>query len=334
MIRHVLMLASLTLAVPAAAQEARCKDDRGQERCTTAAEAKQNALYGVPAIDDPTLRTSRTIRAFFVDGYGNDIGMIAFSRPDGSDPGVVWRAPGSADGKRPGRSMTAPVPLATWDTLVADGRYFERSFAPRATGSWNDAPICLHSWVVRVEAVDADGTLRRRTQDMCGDDTIAGRYGFSVAATAVATFPYCALLDLAKTRNNVTRLFDCSQLSGDRPAAAAAWNRYRSDWFANPRGPDFARAIAYLFYDSAEVSWPGKGTVTGMTAAAQLWAASAGDTHFFIERVVGDTPDRVRIEGRMRDLRPPEGDTTPRPFTMVWTRENGFDFRLRRFTTG
>lgn len=335
--RYILALAALLL--PAAAPAQRCTDDRGQERCTTAAQAKQNALYDAPAIDDPALRTTRTIRAFFVDGYGNDIGMVAFARPEGSDPVVTWQAPRTTDGKVPPRSMTGPVPVATWDAIVADGRDFDRSFAPPpATTRRGAIPpppvICLHSWVVRVEAIAADGTLRRRTQDLCGDDALAGRYGFRIAAAAVATLPYCMLLDRNKTRNDVTRLFDCSMLSGDRGAAAAALDRYRSDWFANPRGADFARAIAHLFFDEAEVTWPGKGTVAGIGPASQLWAANAGNNLFIVRRVVGETPDRARIEGQMIDRGTPGAGGGQRTFAMVWTRENGFDFRLRRFTTG
>ena len=316
--KAILTAAAVLLASLGTAQTPDCRDDRGQDRCAAAAQAKQRALYGVEPAERLAERRTPTVRAFFVDGYGRDAGLVTFARAPGEEPRVEWR---TTQGDRPAPALLSTIlPVATWDEQLAEGRLFDRPLASRG----NDA-ICLHSWVVTVEAVDARGVVRRRTDDACGDGP-AVRYGFSLAAAAVAAMPACALLDREKTRNDITRLTDCTMLAGDRAAAAQALNVVRSTWFLNPRGPDFARPLAYLFFDNARVAWPGDTPVTGMARASEAWATRASEGSIFIRRVIGETADRVRVEAvfsRRGD------DRTPVPLVMVWTRENGFGFRLR-----
>ena len=227
--------------------------------------------------------------------------------------------------------LSAVVPLATWESLQADAYAFDRTLTSEA----NEAipSICLHSWVVRVETVDARGKIRQATQSAC-DEGLAVRYGFKIARAAVSSLPSCALLDPDKTRNDVTRLAECAILAGDRAAAAQAFNAYHTTWFANPRGPDFARALQYMFYDRAELSWPGQPAVVGSEDAAKVWATYAGSNPFFATRIYGETADRVRIEGSiLMDARQPDALRTRVPATMTWTRENGFGFRLKSLSS-
>jgi hypothetical protein len=155
-----------------------------------------------------------------------------------------------------------------------------------------------------------------------------------MADLAVELFPACALLNAEQHRNAVTRLGACALLEGDRIAAALAMNQYESNWFANPN-PGMGMSIAYLFYDQAEIDWPGEPVVRGSTAAASAWVERMQKRHFWMSRVVGETPDRVRIEGMLQDMSSDEpGGTRRAKAVQIWTRENGFGFRLRSLKVG
>ncbi|RYH06365.1 MAG: hypothetical protein EON57_06640 [Alphaproteobacteria bacterium] len=230
--------------------------------------------------------------------------------------------------------LRGAVPLATWDRLFAHAKYFDRDLAPR-TGKTDDLALCLHSWVVTVEAVTAPGPrggVRRKTQDACGEG-LAVDLAFEMADTAVALLPACALLDAERHRNAVTRLGACGQLTGDRAAAAQALNRYNAHWFANPQ-PGSAPSIAYLFHDQAEIEWPDQPRVRGGAAAALAWAGHMQQRRFWITRVIGETPDRVRIEGKVQQIADQRADWRSADAVQIWTRENGFDFRLRSLQVG
>jgi hypothetical protein len=155
-------------------------------------------------------------------------------------------------------------------------------------------------------------------------------YAFKLANIAVESFSFCSTLSREASRNDVARLVDCWRLRGDRTAASQAYNRLHTRWFLHPNGADFARSLYELFYDRAEMTWPGKAKVTGAATAAQLWAGKASQDRFVPQIYFGETQDRVRIEGQIWP-RPKSDEERPQPIpvTMLWTKENGFDFRLR-----
>lgn len=311
--------AALAMVTPGQrAQTPDCRDDRGQDRCESAEQAKQRARYGVEPAEKMAERRTPMMRAFFVDGYGGDAGLVTFLRPPAEEPRVEWRGT-TASGAPATTQLSAIVPVTTWDAQEEEGRLFDRPLVPVKT-----VGVCLHAWVVTVEAVDGRGAVRRRTEGACGDGPVV-RYGFRLAAAAAASIPACAVLDPDRTRNDLTRLADCGKLAGDRAAAAQALNTLRSPWVLNPRGADFARPLAHLFFDFAEIAWPGEAPVTGMMPAAEFWATRMAQGGLFIRRVTGETADRVRVDAVFSG----RGGSSV-PLSMIWTRESGFGFRLRR----
>ena len=319
-----------TSASNACAQSIKCTDDSGRDRCAAEAQQKQQDAYGVEAIDDLATKGSQVIRAFFVDGYGRDAGLVSFVRGPASEPHVAWLQAHAdkADGRR--THLSNVVSLATWEALQEDGHAFDRQLAPRPEAL---PTICLHGWMVRVETVDPRGKTRQSTQSAC-DPGLVVQYGFKIAKAAVESLPSCSLLAPERARNDVTRLSECTLLTGDRAAAAQAFNTFRTPWFANPRGPDFARPLQYLFYDRAEISWAGLPPVIGAEAASKLWTDQAANSFFSPNRVYGETPDRVQIEGTILFAGTPGGKERRMPAKMIWTRENGFGFRLRSLVVG
>lgn len=329
LIAGILALGIVTSASTARAQGSKCTDDTGQDRCAAEAQQKQQSAYGLDAIEELATKGAQVVRAYFVDGYGRDAGLVNFVRDPASEPRVEWLQPRSNGSGAPRALLSGVVSLATWEALQADGQMFDRQLVPKP----EDLTICLHGWMVRVETVDAGGKSRRSTQSAC-DQGLTVQYGFKVAKAAVESLPSCSLLDPERTRNDVTRLSECTLLTGDRAAAAQAFNIFRTPWFANPRGPDFARPLQYLFHDRAEISWPGLPAVTGSEPASKLWAEQAANSFFVPSRVHGETADRVRIEGTIMFVGTPRANNRRVPVTMIWMRENGFGFRLRSLTAG
>ncbi|KSB90231.1 hypothetical protein AS593_20260 [Caulobacter vibrioides] len=305
----------------------------GDALAQPAAPAKASAA----AIKDPFVRQggapletlaankARVMRAAFVDGYDRDAGVIAFIRAPGEEPRVEVRM-GST------RPLTAVVSARAWNDLVQAGAVFDRDLQPRPPANPATAPLfCLHPWSATVEAVDADGRIRRKAGGSCPiEPTLAYAFAARLAQAAVAEMPACAMID-DRDLGPVRQLAQCGLLSGDRAAAAEALNVWNTPWFANPRGPDFARSQAYLFHDKIRLAWPGEAPVEGPIRAAEVWAAKAGEARFQVRRVHGETADRVRMEGAIQVDGPLDAyGAKPRiPMTILWTRENGFGFRVR-----
>lgn len=334
------LAALLWLPAQAAAQAERpwpsddCGDDNGVDRCAPAQQAKTRALFGAAPIEQLSAEETQIVRAFFVNGYGRDEPMIAFVRPKGKDAEAIVTVAGGNAAER--KTLRAPVPAATWNRLLGQARYFDRDLVPLTKDS-NDLSICLHSWVVTVEAATPKegvrGGVRRKTQDACGEG-MAVPLAFEMAEAAIDLMPACAELDPKQHRNTVTRLGACAHLEGDRIAAAQAMNQYERDSFANP-GSGTEDAIRYLFYEQAEIEWPGEQAIRGGGAAAKAWVGHMQKRHLWLERAVGEAPDRVRIEGWLQDMSSEKASEWQRArATQIWTRENGFDFRLRSLKVG
>ncbi|WP_428969422.1 hypothetical protein ACQR50_00690 [Sphingomonas sp. Xoc002] len=320
---------ALLLTVPALARSPSCRDDPTLSHCATEA---QRALYDAPPAEDYARQKAQMARAFFVDGYGLDVGLVTLWYAPAAEPRVAWRMPSPRKGEDALPPIDATLALSAWREVTGAGTYFDRPLVqtPQAGGS-----ICLHGWTVRVEMVEADGKVRRAIQSGCGDDALVWPFARRMTAAAIAAMPACASLDAEKTRNDITRLNKCNRLGGDRAAAAEATNVYDSPWFANPRGEDFTRALTYLFAEQLDFAWPGEPVATDGEAAARIWSGHVGDTPFSPRRTFGETADRVRMEGMLWP-RGATADTTrkPLPATLVWERCNGFGFRVTRFWTG
>lgn len=322
-----MMFIAVAAPVRAASPEP-CSDDRGSDRCSADNLSRQRQLYAAEAIEDWLPNKIQAVRAFFVDSYGQDVALVTLIRRPGNDPRFEVSFPTKTT--RP--VLTGVVSSRTWQDILDQGRSFDRDLVPLPQKSDMPPAICLHGWMATVEALDENGVLHRKTASACGKDGLALSYAFTLATAAVQSIPYCAALDSEGSRNDVTRLVDCTMLAGDRAAAAQAYNRLHTRWLLRPNKPEMAAAIADMFHDRAEVTWPGQSTATGWDAAPQAWALGASRDRFSPRRYFGESANRVRIEGEVWP-RPKSDQDRPQPIkaTAIWTRENGFDFRLRSF---
>ena len=315
----------------AKAQSSSCQDETGSDRCSDESRAQQRQLYRAADARGLAKKKVQLIRAFFVDGYGQDIAMVTFKRAPGEDLQVEVQLP-DRDPNFADPPLVGQLSGAAWTDILAGSGTFARDLVPLLKRK-DELSMCLHSWVTTVEVVDENDKVRRKTSGACDRDSLATAYAFKLASIAVDAFSFCSTLSREASRNDVTRLADCSRLRGDRTAASQAYNRLHTRWFLHPNGVDFAPSLYELFYDRAEVTWPGEETVTGAASAAKLWTAKASQDRFVPQIYIGETHDRVRIEGQIWP-RPQSGEDRPKPIpvTMLWTKENGFDFRLRRLS--
>lgn len=306
---------ALLLAVPVLAPSPSCRDDPTQPRCVADAEKAQRALYDAPSAEDYARQKTQMVRAFFIDGYGHDVGLVTLWYAPATEPRVAWRMSKPRNGEDAMAPIDATVALSAWREVTAAGTYFDRALAPLPQAGRS---ICLHGWTTRVEVVEADGKVRRAIQSGYGDDALVWPFARRMTAAAIAAMPACALLDAEKSRNDITRLSKCNRLRGDRAAAAEATNVYDAPWFANPRGEDFTRALTYLLAERLDVAWPGEPVATDGEAAARIWSRHVGDAPFFPRQTFGETADRVRMEGvvMMRGASA-EAARNPLPATLI-----------------
>lgn len=282
--------------------------------------------YSLATVESVASSGGEVVRSFFIDGYGNPAGVVAFMRRPGEEPRVEVQTAA-------GGTLATAVPLDTWERVRSAAALFDHTLAPAPKA---DRPsICLHPWSVSVEAVDParsgrPAAIRKAVQSTC-DTGLAVPLAFELAREAVAALPACALLDARQYRNDISRLAGCTLLEGDRAAAALARNAYGSDWFASTRGDRTEYAIRQLFFDQARIDWTGT-IAEGAAAAAKIWSSHLENASVIPRRIIGETADRVRMEGVI--VRFSDNRSTRAPVTMVWTRENGFGFRVSSATVG
>lgn len=327
-VRLALLGLAAALPSPVAAQTGDCRDDNGQDRCTVQAQARQRAIYGIEPIEEMARGKAHVLRAFFVDGYGQDSGLITAVRAPGAEPRIeVSRRRPDGQGGVAQPPMAAPLALATWQRLVAEARYVERLFAAEPTGPNAWPNICLHAWMVTVEVADPDGKVRRRTQDSC-DDGLAVPFAFELARSAVAEMPACGLIADSTTRNDVTRLAACAGFSGDRTAAAEAWNWLDASPLGGRTDPGKEQRLRYAFRQRTRLAWEGRPPVQTDVAAAQLWLEERV-RRFWPAELIGEAAMRVRVKGRLALTDPDGAPSRPWPSaTMVLTRSAGSDFAV------
>lgn len=318
-----------------------CHDDDLVDRCSPEQQRRVRELFGVKPIEAHRDAGDQVRRAFYVDGYGNDVVAIAFIRPKGGDPTLWVHFPSEPDGKRP-EPLRAPVTQEVWDGVLDRSRNFDRPLAAPAPEP--DAPgmqtisLCIHSWVYTVEATDpAEGeyspaTLRRRTEDAC-DDGLAEPYATELQRAAVPLLPPCARLDRSLHRNEATLLSACRLLRGDRLAAAEVMNQL--DRLRRAEGPEEVALIAGLFAYDARIDWAGE-ILDAKGGAAAAWArklAEGGRTVLYYDVIEGESADRVRFVGLLS--RSVDGEDRYRlaRVEQIWVRE-GRDFEIERATVG
>ncbi len=233
------LIFGLTLAGQAATTPDRdCLDDNLVDRCAEASRAATREKLGVASMSDEAEAGAEIYRAFFVDGYGQDMPAVAFERRLGQGPmAVVY---GHA-----GAKISAPVSADVWrkvqlESVWADRQLAEHAASVDASGRSvpRPPPICFHSWVQTVEMSNTwpGGwrvvPVRARTEDSCGGG-LTTRFAHLLAELAVEAIPPCDVLDDKHQRNRVTQLSTCLTLKGDSLAAAELRNE-RLDFVLRP----------------------------------------------------------------------------------------------------
>jgi hypothetical protein len=276
------LAAALLMAMPAAAQERDCRDDRGNERCAAEAVAAQNRLFGLTDIAELNREGAYVRRAVFVDGYGNDLLAISFIRRRGEGPVLEMAAPHSANPRM--AKLTAALSSRLWERAIAADRHFDRLLQPRPREESDDITVCLHGWLARVEASDParqnpsyvnrfemPAIMRTAMGSACADD-LAMAYAFELAELALAAAPNCDLISEQGQRNTVTRLADCLTLSGDRVAAARAHNEAQALRFLGHSSTRDAVELHRLFVDYGTARFEDRSLGHGRGIPAELGA--------------------------------------------------------------
>jgi hypothetical protein len=228
------MVAMLILGLLMAGQAAPlpdrdCLDDNLVDRCAESSRADTREKLGMVAISDEAGTGAEIYRAYFVDGYGQDMPSVSFERRPGQGPVVVVYGQG-------GEKISAPVSAGIWRKVQAESVLADRQILDPATSVDSSGrtvarqlPICLHSWVQTVEMANTwpetwrAVPVRVRTEDSCGG-ALTTRFAHQLAELAVEAVPHCDVLDETQQRNRVTQLATCLALKGDRMAAAELRN--------------------------------------------------------------------------------------------------------------
>jgi hypothetical protein len=309
-----------------------CRDDRGNDRCASDIQKKMRSSYGLDDAESLMAAGVTVRRAMYVDGYGRDVIAISFVRKPGASPFVEIRSPcaGQED---------CPIPVSTvvspklWGKVIEQSQNFEQKLASELASdpTGKDAPItiCVHSWVVVAEAIDAPainqsvssqemtkGALRRDTEDSCTKG-LAVPYSFQLAERALESLPECSGLDLDRFRNIPMLLATCNQLRGDRLAAADAYALVR---------------------DLNNVDWDKPADFQGFFAlhARSRMAAFARDLgkgKLYLRTPHATDPDNANVKGEVA-FYDSESDTTTRaPVALTLAREYG-DFKIVDYNVG
>jgi len=208
-----------------------CGDDDGKDRCDPKMQERMRGLYGVDTAQDFADRGAYLRRVMFVDGYGNDILALSFVREKGASPYVEIRVP-TKEGAKETNVIAETMSDDDWLDLIGKGLFFDRDL--QRDDKNGPQPICLHSWVVSLEAVDptrlSRNTLpahelkpsyRQTTKRTCGE-SLATRFAFELADFGYELFAECKSIPLETERNKVTALNTCHRLKGDRVSAGQA----------------------------------------------------------------------------------------------------------------
>lgn len=349
MIRPLLLAAAASLILgsappkPAAADvPARedCRDEDGIDRCDPEQQRRVRERFGVSPIESHREAGDQVRRAFYVDGYGNDVVAIVFIRPKGQEPQLWVHFPRWSDGER-AEPLRVPVPQTVWDSVLERSRYFDRRLMPDPQSRGNGTVICSESPVYTVEAADplepgsVDVALRRRTERAC-DGGLTEVYAEELQRAAVPLLPHCAKLDLRLHGTEASLLAFCAKLAGDRLAAADVLNR--SNPFRLLRQPGDFTKLDGLFQYQAIVDWNGERN-EGLGSAHKFWAEKATERSgtFFYEKVEGKTARLVHLRGSLvRWVAGSEGENLASErarFEQVWTNDYG-TFVISRITVG
>lgn len=338
------VLATSAYALPivrASVPDARCTDDRGVDRCAEAQQQRVRAAFGMQSIDEHQAAGDQVRRAFYVDGYGQDLIAIAFVRPRGRDPVVRVHFPRTKAGVHP-PPLEVPVGQAVWREVIDRSTTFDRDLAP-IVGANALESLCLHSWVYTIEATDPElpgfskTKQRRKVVDACGDEPGA-TYAEGLSRIAFPLLPHCAVLDLEQHRNDTSALAACNLLTGDRMAAAEVLNAARA--FQPNWGVQDTGRLSAIFDYKATVDWNGIRN-EGTGSAAAFWVEQIGKssqrTRFSYQAVNGENANRIRLLGTLsRSIDLPDGRSRYENARVeqIWKRRQGGNLQVGSVTVG
>lgn len=317
-----------------------CYDDNLTDRCDPGHQRERRQQFNLHSIEDLAAANVETRRVFFVDGYGRDMPVVSFERQGGQSPELIVSVVVGSEARVV--EMRAPITAAVWQDVVQRTRAFYQLPEPvqpsRREGNDQPTSICLHSWVFTMEAADPGQRtpVRARTEDACNRGFVR-EPAFDLARIAYESLPYCQALNLSHYRNEVAALHSCALLEGDRLAAAQALNRY-TDMQNTRRAVRFGivganhntAPDAYLTAGS-ELDWTGE-IARGPVAVTAVWDREQLASKFYIRRVIGDSADRVRIDGFV--IEEHEVGARAADAEQIWTRSAGADFLLERTRVG
>ena len=341
--RFAPLLFALAASVsPAQAQpDWNCRDQLGDPACRDARLRRALELYGVPSIEAHRAAGDQVYRVFIVSTHGQEILLVAFVRSPGRDPVVRVHYPRD-EGNRSIALIEAPVTQAVWDEIVRRAVYFDRAFELRPGEDPALRSICLDGGIYRIEAVGrARGRLpaevRRDIESTC-ESGPGGLFAEEMQRLAVTSFAPCAAIYPDHDFGDFLRLRDCRLLRGDRLAAAEVLNLAEGFRFID--GPEEAHRIRGRFAQQTSIDWAGQQYRGNGHQADEFWMERLGaaGAHLYIERVEGESSDRVILTGTVsRTVDTSQGRSAGRErarVRQVWVRDFGGDMLIESATVG
>lgn len=344
-----LLLSALGLAGGAAARDVpdrpECQD-MGDLVCSEEARAPLLALYDLPTIESRQAEGSDLYRVFISDAWRRHHVAITVEYGSGSDPTLTLHAPMRP--ARPGAPAEAipayavPISLRDWYRVGRLGRLFHRTLVPEPV----DPDVILvctgHGPTYRVESADGgqgdEGRgVRRSDRHLCSQEGLAEPFGIELTLLARELLPACAALDEDAFRFTAELLRACAILSGDRLAAAEAYNHMRLLLVRDWEPPSLDQLDDLL--GRANVDVPDR--AQGMSPA-QAWLQALtgeGDSELVVERVHAGTSNDIRVDGLFRRRVRTGRDDEPfrvqeATVQLHWIRNEFHDLELSRLTIG
>lgn len=282
-----------------------CAPNDVMDRCSPERHERMLELYGMRPIEAHRDAGDQVRRAFYVDGYDNDVVAISYIRSRGREPIVSVHLP-RLNGERV-EPLVASIPDEAWNGVLRHSRSFDRTLEPLQQVDTGMVSICLHPWVWTVEATDPSEStteargVRRRTDNGC-DDGLAGQYADELAISAVSLLSYCRSLVPRNYRMEANLLADCFKLRGDRNAAAAVRNLVEEFTRASTLGQ--LMGLEWLFALDATIEVADH--APGSEAPERVWLdrvwgdLASNAATISVDSVTGESSSRVTVVGRIR----------------------------------
>lgn len=240
-----------------------CMDDNARDVCAAGMRAELLGRLGMVSVENEAEAGVESYRAFFVDGYGQDMPAMAFERRPGSGPTSVVYGFGGA-------KLETPISAATWAEIVSQSAFADRQLVEPEQESGTAPPaLCLHAWNVAIEMANSPVSrsrtepVRRRFESAC-NGALTTRYAFFLAEQTLKAQPHCQALSADMQRNSITALATCLSLRGDRIAAGQVFDAKN---YGGPRwGLDVSDAGTWRAWlgttGSPRLNWNGEVRVT------------------------------------------------------------------------